>query len=551
MNKRITRLQLLKTLGAMAGYYGLGLSQRPRTAMARTMSQGDVAQVSLQSGWNLISTPLIPDGPSLPGVLSSMAGKYDMVYTYNPAAGGQPWRHYDPGMPTLLSTLTSIDARWGYWIRATEATTLTLVGTMPTSTTIPLVAGWNLVGFPSNHAVSVSEALAELESNYTEIRTFMDGTWLRYVPGGTATLSELLPGQGYWLHVNSPANWVVAGVSPDTSSVIHIYDSGAVTWDGSSGNYYDYVTQSAVNDMVDRGVMELTGTSTVANAWRALIPAYQPGQGIAIKLNFNNSQSCGGATTAIDGIIEPVNSIVRGLKQIGAQESDVWVFDAIRAFPDRFVNGCQYSGVRFFDNGCHTLAGFYGSGDPTAVVSFSPPPGAPTPASNYITDLLVSATYLINMPIMKRHSGTGVTLGFKNHYGTTSNPGGLHNQAYTYKSGYRSDYSPTVDLYQNPHILNKTVLTLGDGLFAAYMHNMAPRVWSTFGNNVPKSLFFSRDPVAIDCVLYDFLDAETSLATGSDDYLRLAGDAGLGTFEFGDPWGSGYNDIDYRRINLG
>jgi hypothetical protein len=32
-----------------------------------------------------------------------------------------------------------------------------------------------------------------------------------------------------------------------------------------------------------------------------------------------------------------------------------------------------------------------------------------------------------------------------------------------------------------------------------------------------------------------------------DDYLGLAAAAGLGVFERGDPWGSGYDQINYIR----
>jgi uncharacterized protein (DUF362 family) len=46
--------------------------------------------------------------------------------------------------------------------------------------------------------------------------------------------------------------------------------------------------------------------------------------------------------------------------------------------------------------------------------------------SEVVTDVLRNAT-LINMPIMKGgHPIAGVTLGFKNHFGTIDNPGGLH-----------------------------------------------------------------------------------------------------------------------------
>ena len=165
----------------------------------------------------------------------------------------------------------------------------------------------------------------------------------------------------------------------------------------------------------------------------------------------------------------------------------------------------------------------------------------------------------INMPIMKgSHGLTGVTLGFKNHFGTIHNCAGLHDQVNVRgpSSGYRSDYNPLVDLIRSPLIGGKTVLTIGDGLFAAKNWVQPPVTWTTFGNQVPNSLFLASDPVAIDCVMHDLLLAEpdTSICAGSNNYLRLAAEAGLGVFEQGKPWqdpyGSGYTEIDYVRLDI-
>jgi len=545
MNKRITRRQLLKVLGTAAAGYGLGLGKTHPAVMARSMAQGSVAEIPLQAGWNLISMPLSPDGPALPGVLASIAGQYDMVYEYDAAGGGQPWRYYNPNIPGLLNTLSALDIRWGYWIRATQATTLTLVGTPPASTTIPLAAGWNLVGYPSDQARPVSEALAGLAGNYTEVRAFTGGAWQTYIPGGTATLTELVPGQGYWLRVTNPTNWIVPGASTGMPKVIHMHSEGATSWDGSTVDYWNYVNQNVVNDMVDQGVMALTGASAVADAWRALIPTYQPGQAIAIKVNLNNSFACNEAGGKIDALIQPVNAVVRGLKQIGVAEMDIWVYDAIRAMPDRFVAGSQYGEVRLFNASwltCQEPAYFTNGG-----VTFAPPSGIPAPTGIQITDVLVNATYLINIPIMKLHSptSTGISLSFKNHFGTINQPGNLHDHVTFGGSYFRTDYSAFVDLYSNVHIVGKTVLTIGDGLFAANRVNGPPSPWATFGNQVPNSLFFAVDPVAIDSVMCDLLDTEFSIPVQSDNYLRLAADSGLGVFERGDPWGDGYSRIDY------
>ena len=306
--------------------------------------------------------------------------------------------------------------------------------------------------------------------------------------------------------------------------------------------------QDVVNAMVDHGMITLTSASTVADAWQALLPNYQSGEGIAIKVNLNNSWACDETDGEIDAVIHPVNAIVRGLKMIGVNEADIWVFDAsYRWMPDRYVDGCQYANVQFFDRFCRNPAEF-GSSDPDAHVVFSPPSGIPVPSARKITDVLVNATYLIDMPIMKNHTGAGVTLAFKNHVGTVNNPD-LHDWIYLNGISYRTDYNPLVDLYCNTHIKDKTILIIGDGLFACKnRQDGRPSSWATFGGQLPHSMFLSADPVAIDCVMCDFLAAETR--DYADDYLRLASNAGLGVYERGDPWGSGYSQIDYLKIEL-
>jgi hypothetical protein len=336
---------------------------------------------------------------------------------------------------------------------------------------------------------------------------------------------------------------------PSTAGkVIHVQSEDATFWNGET-DYWNYVDQDVVNAMVDQGVMALTGTSTAADAWQALIPTYQPGQGIAIKVNFNNS-SCHDTDGQIDALIHPVNAIVRGLKQIGVAEADIWVYEAIHGVPDRFINASQYSGIQYFDRACRNRASFESS-DPDAYVTFSSPPGIPVPPATKITDVLINAVYLINMPIMKRHTySMGVTLSFKNHFGTIDNPRGLHDYVGFSGPYYRTDYSPYVDLYQNPHIANKTVLMIGDGLFAAGAFSSVPSPWIALGNQVPNSLFFATEPVAIDCVMCDVLAVEFTVWDHADDYLRLASEAGLGVFERGDPWDGGYSQIDYLWIEL-
>jgi hypothetical protein len=150
---------------------------------------------------------------------------------------------------------------------------------------------------------------------------------------------------------------------------------------------------------------------------------------------------------------------------------------------------------------------------------------------------------------MKGHrSGAGVTLGFKNHLGSTNNPSTFHPHIFPGDGAFRVDYNPLVDLYRNPNIGKKTILTIADGLFSGDEWDASTMALATFGRQTPNSLFFATDPVALDCVLCDLLEAEWEIPAQAANYLQLASRAALGVFERGAPLSNGYSRIDYKRI---
>lgn len=348
--------------------------------------------------------------------------------------------------------------------------------------------------------------------------------------------------------------------------VVHVHDPDATNWSGSGwyGDGDDAVNQGVVDSMVQAGLQQVTGKSSWADIWSDLFSqvqssGYQVGQKIAIKVNFNNTRLCDSSVTAIDALIEPVNAVAKGLVAMGVTPADICVYDAVRALPDRFVDNALY-GISFFDGWregiCRTEAGF--TYLPETQVHFHPPVTISTP-EEHVTNVLMNASYLINMPIMKGgHPLAGVTLGFKNHFGTIHACSGLHDYVDVVRTpaAYRTDYNPMVDLLMSPLIGGKTVLTIGDALFAARQFAQVPVPWTTFENQLPNSLFFATDPVAVDCVMHDLIVAEpeTLVPEGANNYLRLAAESGLGAFEAGNPWqhpyGAGYSRIDYIRIDM-
>jgi len=112
--------------------------------------------------------------------------------------------------------------------------------------------------------------------------------------------------------------------------------------------------------------------------------------------------------------------------------------------------------------------------------------------------------------------------------------------------------NPLVDIYLNSHIRDKTVLIIGDALFGARIDNWdVPEVWDTFGGEFPNSIFLSTDPVAIDSVMYDFLNLEDSKPDESQLYLHRAKEVGLGTHDhWNNPTDKQYSRIDFRKIDM-
>jgi len=339
--------------------------------------------------------------------------------------------------------------------------------------------------------------------------------------------------------------------------VVHAHSLGATYWDYATGWYGDYVSQAVVDAMTDRGLMALTNTNTLADAWGALLPAYTAGQKVAIKINTNNA-SCSVSDNDIDPLPQPINSVIRGLKTIGVSESNIYVYDVSNgmhqsAMPDRLVNkiAALYPGVKYdaYASGCS--APLHLGYSATEKIHFTVPAGKPLISDRPLCNVLVDADYLINMPIMKKHGMAGVTLGFKNHFGSLEHCDYVHWTVTLYDDTYTKNYSGLVDIYNNTHIKDKTVLTIGDALYGARITNMdeVPSRWPSFDNHSPNSLFFSIDPVAIDSVMVDFLDAEGGVRKGSDDYLALAAASGLGVFERWDA-SRHYHIIDYQRIEV-
>jgi hypothetical protein len=328
---------------------------------------------------------------------------------------------------------------------------------------------------------------------------------------------------------NSPMG-VAKGIFP--GRVTWMRDTNATPWDGKTGSWWqdtNGINQAAVDRMVSMSLRALTGTTNDAQAWDQTFKCYNsnhsrdsigymPGERVAIKINLNNCYSGPTDGNQADASKQTVLTLLRQLvNQAGVLQSNIAFYDAVRTIPDRIYQPChlEFPSVQWFDvNG-------YNGQIVTWVTNSSSFSVANDCGGPLIVPSCVSqATYLINMPLLKGHGYSGVTLAGKNNYGSI--PFRDHSRYLVTSLTNGPTYSMLVDLMGSRTLGEKTILYVNDGLFG----NSAAGVWNSraqcafsnlFNGQWSASIFMSFDPVAIDSVCLDFLYGEFGVALGYED----------------------------------
>ena len=343
---------------------------------------------------------------------------------------------------------------------------------------------------------------------------------------------------------NTPMG-VARGIHPGRVAWVRDPEATNENWYDGCGTYYWQDTntnQTAVDAMMSKALQWLTGCASDPAAWDALVRhfnqnkghgdvGYRAGDKIAIKVNLNNCGSYDAQSNSVDVTPQVVRALLRQLvRQAGVPEQDITVYDAARYVADKIWTPChdEFGNVRFVDksgrNG-RALASY----DTKAPIHYN---DAGVPGPDYPPMCVTEAGYLINLAVLKRHGLAAVTLGAKNHFGSIYHlgagwtPAHLHTAADT-RNRPMGSYSPLVDLMGHKDLGGKTMLCIVDALWCAWAQNGdPPRKWrlAPFNNDYPSSLLLSQDPVAMDSVALDFLQAEMApyLLDNADNYLHQA-----------------------------
>jgi uncharacterized protein (DUF362 family) len=245
----------------------------------------------------------------------------------------------------------------------------------------------------------------------------------------------------------------------------------------------------AIQEMISQGMRGLTGMADARDAWRSF---FEPADVVGIKVN------CSGAPDVMSSP-EVVAEIVRNLMAVGVPAKQIWIYER---FPDQMatvkyenyvpagvrVDGIEKSrgSVLGYDPATYVEVDFFGEDDTRSMLV------------RHVTERF---TKIINVPNMKDHGASGVTGCLKNiAYGNFSNVARSHQFAKTNTLSFIGTLASTEPLR------SKTVLNIMDGMRGVwhggpFLHEKRFRFY-------PRQMMFGTDPVAMDRLLLDVIEAK-------------------------------------------
>lgn len=261
--------------------------------------------------------------------------------------------------------------------------------------------------------------------------------------------------------------------------VITVYDERCVDVETQKAN------AASVREMMARGMTELTGDRDVRDSWARFIG---PTDVVGIKTN------CSGAPN-IMSTPEVVAEIVRQVMGLGVKPDNIYIYER---FQDQ-MDSVRYQ--RYVPEGVHVVsaANFLGY-DPRVYVecNFF---GEDDTRSNLVRLVSERCTKIINVPNMKDHGASGVTGCLKNiAYGNFSNVARSHFKEQTNTLSFIGTLATMEPLR------SRTVLHVMDGLRGVW--HGGPFVHDKRFVFFPKQMKFGTDPVAIDRLLIDIIEAQ-------------------------------------------
>ncbi len=149
-------------------------------------------QINLNSGWNMISSNIIPEDALMTSVFNDITQNVNIVKN----GAGQM---FDPAFN--INTIGDWNIAHGYFANMSANSLLEITGTpvIPQNTPINLIAGWNLSAYYRNSPMSPDIALASVGTTLTLCKNNTGGIF--FPAFGLNTLGNMNVGEGYYMYL--------------------------------------------------------------------------------------------------------------------------------------------------------------------------------------------------------------------------------------------------------------------------------------------------------------------------------------------------------------
>lgn len=287
--------------------------------------------------------------------------------------------------------------------------------------------------------------------------------------------------------------WSIPGLFP--GKVVSVTGDKSIV----SGAYQ----KEPVQGMMRTGMQSLTGAPDRQQSWKMF---FSPGERVGIKLNPVSRPYVISDPTVL-------HEIVAGLEAAGVKRQDIVVYDRYKeeflaaGFDKWLPEGVRWTfAAQRYEEVQQGIDGY----DPDHFLDmqltlpgfdFKNERARRSYASRFIS---TDVDKLVNLCLLKHHQSAGITIALKNlSHGLVNNVNRSHSSAMLNACGAFIPTSVSI-----PVIRNKTVLNICDGVKALYHGGpgLNPRkvkyVWEH------KTMYFSTDPVAMDRIGWQALDAK-------------------------------------------
>ncbi len=175
-----------------------------------------VHRISLNQGWNLISSYIIPINPSISKVFENI--KDDVTIVKNSIG-----KIYIPS--TNTNTIVNWNYKEAYQLYANKSTTLKIYGeeNEPQNSQIVLNKGWSFIPYLRKFEKNITLLLSSIEEN-NNLTIVKNNNGNIYLPNSMNTIGNMKPGQGYQAYLKNPDTLIYSANYVERTKINYNHD---------------------------------------------------------------------------------------------------------------------------------------------------------------------------------------------------------------------------------------------------------------------------------------------------------------------------------------